>query len=320
MKRSHSGPAEKLAAGGQQQSSLIPRHPHVQLAGVEPHSPGWRGTVMMIHGIDGHEETTWQCEGSTGQWYERLADDVVGLSVISLVMDYRTVRWNRGLEKRIEEYSPQIIDFIIANRLLNRPCFFITHSLGGILFKQLFADFPHLDRNRYLRGHRLNLAGVVFLSVPHEGSSWAAHPLRYLRGRPSIATDDLVPHSRLIDHLHTRFQEGVQAHPLSILDILESLPPKLGEVAPRLKAIEPFVESLFTFPLVVSPPSAAAAMPNSVAMRVPATHFSVASFAYEGCDEAYAAVLTMILDEIPPPLDEDEGPIPLSPSSDYADW
>lgn len=71
-----------------------------------------------------------------------------------------------------------------------RPCVFVTHSMGGILVKMALVASsqavapPSMSTEPDLRQLARNTKGIVFYSTPHFGANWAglgsmtARPLR----------------------------------------------------------------------------------------------------------------------------------------------
>ena len=133
-----------------------------------------RGDVVFIHGLDGHYQKTWQSDSAppfdfpvelskdpaladVGFWsikYAASSSDWYGSSMpiedrgITILTDFRTSRLDIG----------------------KRPIVFVTHSLGGLIAKEVLVDSAYMNQPDWECVVE-NTAGVVFLATPHTGSS-----------------------------------------------------------------------------------------------------------------------------------------------------
>ncbi len=247
------------------------------LAGKLVGSPDWTSTLVLIHGIEGDPVQTWKRRGAVVAWYDRLASAIPGLAVVSLGFGAQLRRQQQ--EKFIEHHSRECFGWIIERRLLDRPLTICCYSLGGIVLKRMLADHTH-DSRFALR--RLNLNAIVFLGVPHRGSSWARAPRRWLLGgRASSALKDLEPESRFLEDVHHRFAaiwSRLSGH-VQMLSVQETLGPRPSELAPLLRPLR-LIPPATRFPLVVSPTSSTMGGVNERVMKVQASHLSLPYFGY----------------------------------------
>eukprot|EP00057_Strongylocentrotus_purpuratus_P021149 XP_011675623.1 PREDICTED: protein SERAC1 [Strongylocentrotus purpuratus] len=107
-----------------------------------------------------------------------------------------------------------------------RPIIWVTHSMGGLLVKQMLIDASQSETMATVMGET---KGVVFYSTPHHGSSLAAYSqqAKYLL-YPSTEVKELSLDSPVLRNLHGRFRALVQTHQLPVLTFGESIPTNIG--------------------------------------------------------------------------------------------
>ncbi len=129
--------------------------------------------VVFVHGLGGDKDTTWHPEGSPDAYFPRwIGEDRARIAVWSY--DY-----NSAPSDYLGESVPTVQQATtLASRLKTvgvgqtRSVVFITHSLGGLVVKQMLHDgFSGTDE----RAKRVleNTRGVVFFATPHKGSNKA---------------------------------------------------------------------------------------------------------------------------------------------------
>lgn len=248
----------------------------------------WKGTLLLIHGIDGHGEATWKKSNHTASWPEALSTEFDGLAVYSAFLDYRVFTVETGVPERlIENHSEALLKSIEALRLADKPLFFIAHSLGGILLNRMLADSLNLDPNGYFRDRRARVQGAFYLACPHNGSPFAAHPLRYVISplRPmTITVADLKADSRVVKDVRKRIAGSVIYYPHCKIvtvnetrPILQNLPWwKAGDVVARVfRSIGP----------VVPVESSRLGLPNELEINVDLDHFDICDLGLEEAAE-----------------------------------
>jgi hypothetical protein len=133
--------------------------------------------VIFIHGLTGDPVATWTSSRSGEPegdfWPKWLAKDVPGLNLYSLGYPASIfAKWAQK-EMALHEQAIATLDVLAAYELGERPIALITHSLGGLLAKQLIRfglEARDPGWNAIARSCRL----VVFLGTPHTGSSLAS--------------------------------------------------------------------------------------------------------------------------------------------------
>lgn len=155
--------------------------------------------VVFVHGLGGHNRETWQYDkgDETSFWPQWLYDDLnaasggmshpVGVWSLGYPAEvFQVLFFSRERDDSIPQRAWNLIDMLVSHRLADRPIVFVTHSLGGILVKQMLrssrdagdprvGDFPKLALSTRL---------VIFLATPHTGSSMA----RLAESVPAVAS------------------------------------------------------------------------------------------------------------------------------------
>jgi YHS domain-containing protein/pimeloyl-ACP methyl ester carboxylesterase len=127
--------------------------------------------VVFIHGLTGDPRETW--ESVDGQyWPEWLCGDFEGLAVYTL--GYPASVFGKWAKKEMDlfERATNALEYMVATGIGDRPLILITHSLGGLLAKQIIRksrDSEDEDCKKIAQSMKL----VVFLATPHTGASLA---------------------------------------------------------------------------------------------------------------------------------------------------
>ena len=125
-----------------------------------------RADVVFIHGIVGHEHSTWKHQGTGGFWPDWIGNE---LDVRVLTIDYPTAI-TTSLEAN-KAYSIGATAGQLHTALKNagvgqRPVVFVCHSMGGLVLKKMLGD----DLLRTDAAIWTNTAGVMFFATPHGGA------------------------------------------------------------------------------------------------------------------------------------------------------
>lgn len=160
--------------------------------------------VIFVHGLRGGPFKTWrlsECKSSSksglvekideeagkegtfwpGEW---LSADFPHARLFSLKYKTNLTQWS-GSSLPLQEVSSMLLEKLIAAHIGDRPVVFVTHSMGGLVVKQMLHQASAQNRGNLVR----NTVGVVFYSCPHFGSKLADMPWRMgyvFRPAPSI--------------------------------------------------------------------------------------------------------------------------------------
>jgi len=132
-----------------------------------------KADVIFVHGLNGNAITTWHPKGKYDNncWPFWLGDETEfeNISIWSYSYDASVV----GRTMTIPEQADSLLD-ILLNKIGNgkNPLIFITHSLGGLIIKQLLQNIKDKD-NQDVKLILNRTKGIVFLATPHQGSNRA---------------------------------------------------------------------------------------------------------------------------------------------------
>ncbi|KAL6995550.1 hypothetical protein U1Q18_005685 [Sarracenia purpurea var. burkii] len=146
------------------------------------------GLVEKIDEEAGKQGTFWP-----GEW---LKDDFPYARLFTLKYKTNLTQWSGATLPlqaifnllafgALQEVSSMILEKLVAAGIGNRPVVFVTHSMGGLVVKQMLYQAKAENKDDLVN----NTIGVVFYSCPHFGSKLADMPWRMglvLRPAPSI--------------------------------------------------------------------------------------------------------------------------------------
>uniref|UniRef100_A0A0D9VQF1 GPI inositol-deacylase n=1 Tax=Leersia perrieri TaxID=77586 RepID=A0A0D9VQF1_9ORYZ len=134
------------------------------------------GLVESIDEDAGKEGTCWPRE-----W---LAADFPQARLLTVKYKTNLTQWT-GASLPLQEVSSMLLRKLIAAGIGSRPVVFVTHSMGGLVVKQMLYQAKLNNYDKFLN----NTSGLVFYSCPHFGSKLADMPWRMglvFRPAPSI--------------------------------------------------------------------------------------------------------------------------------------
>ncbi|KAG7379855.1 Serine active site containing protein 1 [Phytophthora pseudosyringae] len=135
--------------------------------------------IVFVHGLLGCPFSTWTCgEEEDTVWAQQwLLDDMkqVGLNPRVLSVGYDSQLLASGSVWKpmcFEETGSEMLTQLNAARVGcgDRPVVFVTHSLGGVLLKQVLLASANSETEDNETTLIDNVNGVVFFGVPHHGS------------------------------------------------------------------------------------------------------------------------------------------------------
>jgi hypothetical protein len=136
-----------------------------------------KADIIFVHGLTGHAITTWHPEDKCDEecWPFWLGDE----------NEFKDVGiWSFGYQANLTGYGMSIYEQAgsLLNSLLNEvedngigkhPLIFITHSLGGLVIKQMLNIAYTVNPTPNKQAITNQIKGIVFIASPHQGSHLA---------------------------------------------------------------------------------------------------------------------------------------------------
>ena len=146
--------------------------------------------VVFVHGLTGDCYGTWT-HSNGAFWPKWIAGNFENLNVYSAGYDSSLAgSLKKGAGASLADRATILLDRV-ANRVApDRPLAFITHSLGGLIVKQMLRKAQDASNQRRLRIANLSRA-VVFIATPHAGAHLAKAVTAILRVAASKSVREL---------------------------------------------------------------------------------------------------------------------------------
>ncbi|GMF24031.1 unnamed protein product [Phytophthora lilii] len=154
-------------------------HPLHLSGNTSAHQNDYDVDIVFVHGLLGCPFSTWTCGEEEGTVWaqEWLLNDMKeeGLNPRVLSVGYDSQLLASGSVWKpmcFEDTGSEILTQLNAARVGcgDRPVVFVTHSLGGVLVKQVLLASANPDADDDESALINNVNGVVFFGVPHHGS------------------------------------------------------------------------------------------------------------------------------------------------------
>ncbi|XP_060524697.1 protein SERAC1 isoform X2 [Cylas formicarius] len=158
-----------------------------------------------------------------------LANDLKNIRIIGINYDTSLSMWAPlcPLEKEkltLDERSDMLAQKLLQCNLGNRPIVWITHSMGGLIVKNILSKAFQSD-NPDLKRVCTNTKGIVFYSTPHHGSKAASlNQAASLVLWPSVAVQELRENSPKLKQIHEEFLEMTNKIPMKVITFVETKP------------------------------------------------------------------------------------------------
>ncbi|ETN00731.1 hypothetical protein PPTG_17915 [Phytophthora nicotianae INRA-310] len=209
-------------------------HPLHLSGSTRDHQSDYDVDIVFVHGLLGCPFSTWTCgEEEDTVWAQQwLLDDMKqeGLNPRVLSVGYDSQLLASGSIWKpmcFEETGSEILSQLNAARVGcgDRPVVFVTHSLGGVLLKQVLLASDSEENESNLID---NVNGVVFYGVPHHGSP-VAQRIQTFKPR-QITQHPVTEHLHGTPHLEMLndwCSEVFEEKEIPCLSVGESLPCRL---------------------------------------------------------------------------------------------
>jgi hypothetical protein len=104
-------------------------------------------------------------------WPEWLSADIPGLQLFTVSYDAPVSNW-LGTSMALQDRAVNVLEVLFAEDALRKhPTYFICHSLGGLLLKQILLSLKEQEeRSSEARELLTSIKKIVFIATPHTGS------------------------------------------------------------------------------------------------------------------------------------------------------
>jgi hypothetical protein len=149
------------------------------------------GDVVFVHGLGGNPRAYWMADRNKPEtfWPAWIGADVAGVGVWSLGYDAAQFAW-QGSAMPLFDRAKNALALLDADRIGDRPIVFITHSMGGLLVKQMIQHGLTLGDSRW-KAITNQTRGVCFIATPHSGADLANYVKFLAKFLATIAVEDL---------------------------------------------------------------------------------------------------------------------------------
>jgi protein SERAC1 len=129
------------------------------------------GNVIFVHGLDGHPQNSWT-NAQGGFFPGWLIEDLPQLNFWTIGYPANSSAWV-GNAMPLQDRATNILEKLVNTKELgNKPIVFVTHSMGGLVVKQMLNTAETMNIERYKQFIANNI-GVVFIATPHDGAGIA---------------------------------------------------------------------------------------------------------------------------------------------------
>ncbi|BAY47533.1 hypothetical protein SAMD00079811_51510 [Scytonema sp. HK-05] len=141
----------------------------IKISGCD--NPNQRGDVVFVHGLGGHPLKTWHPEEKLDNksWLYWLGEDLKNVGVWTFGYKAEFSNWKGRAMPRFDQARNLMKSLENEQLGEDKPLIFITHSLGGLLVKEVLRNADTYDKQEFIN----KIKGIVFLATPHNGSHLA---------------------------------------------------------------------------------------------------------------------------------------------------
>ncbi len=164
--------------------------------------------IVFLHGLDGDATATWHPSGKPEKYWPRwLGEDLPHVGIWSVDYEAKKFKWS-GDALPLEDRATNCLEKLVASGIGQRPLMFVTHSLGGLVAKQVLRHAATMGMEDW-EPISQSCRGVVFIATPHAGSNLANY-VKYLTLvlRPTKAVDDLEAKSAPLRNLNDWYRNN----------------------------------------------------------------------------------------------------------------
>jgi hypothetical protein len=146
--------------------------------------------VIFIHGLTGDPFETWTSGHQKEYWLKWVCEILPNVSVYALAYPASIFEKWAKKEMNLHERANNMLEHLASNGVGDKPIALVSHSLGGILAKEMLRTSNECSDDGW---HRIaeNTRLVVFMATPHTGASLAS-AIKLITPRLSSTHVDLL--------------------------------------------------------------------------------------------------------------------------------
>src|SRR5690606_35743442 len=128
------------------------------------------GDVVFVHGLGGNPREYWMSDKSDPAtfWPAWLGEELPDVGVWTLGYDAAKFAW-QGTAMPLFDRAKNALALLDTDGIGQRPVVFITHSMGGLLVKQMIQNGLTLGDRRW-KAITDQTKGICFIATPHTGA------------------------------------------------------------------------------------------------------------------------------------------------------
>ena len=180
--------------------------------------------IIFVHGLGGDALSTWhpqEKKETNNSWLGWLGNDFKNAGIWSVDYEVEAFRW-KGSTMPLADRATNVVDLLDIYEIGERPIIFITHSMGGLVVKQMLRhayDYGNPSWKKIVEQTK----GIVFLSTPHSGAN-IANWLQYIKGiiGTSVSVDELQANDPRLRELNTVYRNHTQLKEIPIIVYCEN--------------------------------------------------------------------------------------------------
>lgn len=206
------------------------------------------GDVIFVHGLGGSARGTWhpqERQDDDNFWPKWLGEDFPDVGIWSLDYEVEAFKW-KGNSMPLADRATNVLDLLDSYEIGDRPIIFITHSLGGLLVKQMLRNGKDFGKWSAIAN---KTKGIVFLSTPHSGSDMASW-IKYVGGilRTTVSVEELEAHHPNLRNLNLFYRNDEQFSQIPMLVYCETLATK-GVLVVNQTSADPGIRGIIPVPM-----------------------------------------------------------------------
>lgn len=178
--------------------------------------------VIFVHGLEGDAKQTWHPENQPSKyWPQWISEKLPDVGVWSLDYEAAKIKWS-GDALPLSDRAKDILGRLVLAGLGTKPIVFVTHSLGGLVVKQLLRHAREMGVEDWKKIGE-SISGIMFIATPHSGSDLSGYlSMISAIARPTAAVADLAAHHPRLRELNEWFRNNFVAMRLTATVLYET--------------------------------------------------------------------------------------------------